>query len=138
MVDVQVAQALVESLAQPLASRVARPGGTRVDAALGRDDQAVAIALEFLAQRPAQQRLRLAEAVRLRGVEEVDPAFAGVVDRRDGDVLVEDSPVAAQLPGTERDPRDFPVVQTISSAGSAGGIGARSRLPPSSGYSTRR
>jgi hypothetical protein len=87
-------------LGQPRAARVARPLGARGDATLGGDDHVF-----VRAQRASQQHL--GPAVGLRGVEEVHAVVEGVVDGRDGGVLVERAPVAAELPGAEGDLRHF-------------------------------
>jgi hypothetical protein len=79
----------------------------RQDAALGGDDHAVAVGGDLLTQRLAVPALRDAEAVTLRGVEEVDARLPRVADRRDGSVLVERPPVAAELPGAESEQRDL-------------------------------
>ena len=81
MVDLHRLQRGLDARAQPLAARVARPVGARVDAALGRDDHRVPVAVELAAQRVGQHLLGLAEAVRLGGVEEVDAEVERVADR---------------------------------------------------------
>src|SRR5690606_30069737 len=100
-------QALLHALAQPAPAGIARPAAARVDTALGGDDDLVAVVLELFAQRVAQDLLRLAEAVRLRGVEEVHPQFTGVPDGVHGGLLVEGPPLPAELPGSESNPGDF-------------------------------
>src|SRR4029077_10098012 len=79
--------------------------GIDAQAALRRDHELLAMAIEAIAQRPAQQRLRCPEAIRLRGVEEVDAQLARGADRGDRLALVKAPPVTSQLPGPEGDRR---------------------------------
>src|SRR5207249_4542184 len=95
-------QALVDAAADPVPARVAldpapRP---RTQPALGRDDHLVARAAR---ERLGEETLRGAEAVALRGVEDVDALVGGVADGGDRRLLVRGAPIAAQLPGPERD-----------------------------------
>src|SRR5271155_2254066 len=59
--------------------------------------------VEVAASPPPQQSLGGAEAVALGCVEEVDSELARVADRLDSLLLVEASPFAAELPGSEGD-----------------------------------
>ena len=105
MVDLHRLQGRLDARAQPLAARVPRPVGARVDAALGRDDHRVPVAVQLAAQRVGQDLLGLAEPVGLGGVEEVHTQVEGVADRPLRLVGVVGTPLARDLPGAERDPR---------------------------------
>ena len=102
VVDFERAQAVLDS--------AAKPGGTGIadetlvghpQAALGRDHDLLAPVVEVVAQRPAEESLRGAEAVTLSGVEKVDSELASTANRGDPLVLVELPPLTPQLPGAE-------------------------------------
>ena len=73
--------------------------------ALGGDHKLVAVPAQLVVKRLAKEPFRRTETVRLRGVKEVDAEITGPADRRDGRVLVELSPVSAELPSAECDTR---------------------------------
>jgi hypothetical protein len=54
-----------------------------------------------LAQSLADDLLAVTRPVQLRGVDEIDPAVEAVVQRTDGRLIINGSPVATQLPATE-------------------------------------
>jgi hypothetical protein len=104
VVDAQGLQALVDALAQPGGGGVAQEVvALLAQAALGGDDQFVAVCAQLVAQRRGQQTLGGAPAVALGGVEEVDTKLAGAADGLVDALVLEGAPVAAQLPGAEAD-----------------------------------
>ena len=105
MIDLERFQALLDPGAKPRATGVAHKStlGIEAEAALGRDYDLIAVLGELIAQRAGEHPLRRAEAVGLRGVEEVDSPRASEPDRVDRLAFVEGAPIASQLPGPERD-----------------------------------
>ena len=73
-------------------------------AALGRDDDRVAVGPDLRSERLAQELLRGAEPVGAGGVEQSDPESQGFPRRRDRRVAVDGAPVPASRPVAERDP----------------------------------
>ncbi len=78
-VGLQATEACLAARLDRLGPAVAAARTRAVDAELGDQEHAVALALE----RPAQQLLVLAEAIQLRAVEEIDAELDGAVDGAD-------------------------------------------------------
>ena len=102
VVDFERPQAVLDSATKPGATGIAdEPLLGHPQAALGRDHDLVAPVVKVVAERPAEETLRGAEAVTLRGVEKVDAELASTANRGDPLVLVELAPLTPQLPGAE-------------------------------------
>src|SRR5581483_6215803 len=67
----------------------------------------VATVVEVVAQRAVQEPLGGAPSVALRRIEQVHAEIAAASDRIERGALVGGAPIAAQLPGSERDRRDL-------------------------------
>jgi len=61
-----------------------------------------------LAKRPADDFLAATRTVQLGGIDEIDAATEGMVQRANGGVVVDSAPVAAQLPAPEGNLTDLP------------------------------
>jgi len=86
---------------------VARGILSGIDTALGGNDYRVPVGVEFMTESLAEHPFGSSESVRLGGVEEADPEIDRVPDRRLGLVGVDGTPLPAQLPSAEGDPRDL-------------------------------
>jgi hypothetical protein len=106
VIDPERTQAVLDAGAKKVGARVANQAVVgHPQAALGRDHDLVAALVQIVAQGPAEQLLGGAEPVAPGCVEEVDSQLAGLADRGDRLLLVELSPFAPELPGTEGDRR---------------------------------
>ncbi len=102
VLDAQRAQAVVHAAAKPRRTGIAdEPVFGHAQAALGRDHHVIAALVEILAERRAEKSLGGAEAVALRGVEQVDSELPRTAYCRDPLRLVEPPPLAAELPRPE-------------------------------------
>ena len=110
VLDPQRLEARLDAAAKPTWARVAHQTlVAHPQAALGGDDDLSPAVLEIVPEGLSQQPLGGAPAVALSGVEQVHAELAGIADRLDSPLLVEGSPVAAQLPGTEGDRRHLEI-----------------------------